>query len=120
MNVYRQKLISMTEFYKVETELARLKGIVHRDGSAICMAVSAGIQNLFIKGQDNNIYIRSEIATEIMENVAKRPNVANGTVHFIALYSALFHLPLLRFHCADGCWDRTQDRCNRCIGSQTL
>ncbi len=26
----------------------------------------------------------------------------------------------LRFHCADGCWDRTQDRGNWCIGSQTL
>ncbi len=35
-------------------------------------------------------------------------------------YSALLHLPPLRFHCADGCWDRTQDRCNSCIGSQTL
>jgi hypothetical protein len=28
------------------------------------------------------------------------------------LYSALLHLPPLRFHCSDGCWDRTQDRCN--------
>jgi hypothetical protein len=36
------------------------------------------------------------------------------------LYSALLHLLPLRFHCADGCWDRTQDRCNLCIGSQTL
>jgi hypothetical protein len=27
-------------------------------------------------------------------------------------YSALLHLPPLRFHCADGCWDRSQDRCN--------
>ncbi len=36
------------------------------------------------------------------------------------LYSTLLHLPPLRFHCADGCWDRTQDRCNWCIGSQIL
>jgi hypothetical protein len=35
------------------------------------------------------------------------------------LYSALLHLPPLRFHCADGCRDRTQDRCNWCIGSQS-
>jgi hypothetical protein len=28
------------------------------------------------------------------------------------LYSALLHLPPLRFHCADEYWDRTQDRCN--------
>jgi hypothetical protein len=33
-------------------------------------------------------------------------------------YSALLHLQPLRFHCADRCWDR--DRCNLCIGSQTL
>ncbi len=40
---------------------------------------------------------------------------------FYVLYSPLLlHLPPLRFHCADGCWDRTQDRYNWCIGSQTL
>ncbi len=39
---------------------------------------------------------------------------------FFVLYSTLLHLPPLRFHCADGCWKRTQDRCNWCIGSQTL
>jgi hypothetical protein len=38
---------------------------------------------------------------------------------FRTIFSTL-HLPPLRFHCADGCWDRTQDRCNWCIGSQTL
>jgi hypothetical protein len=37
---------------------------------------------------------------------------------FVVLYSALLHLPPLRFHCADGCWDRTQDRCIWCIDSQ--
>ncbi len=31
---------------------------------------------------------------------------------FFILYSTLLHLPPLRFHCADGCWDRTQDRSN--------
>jgi hypothetical protein len=25
------------------------------------------------------------------------------------LYSTLLHLPLLRFHCVGGCWDRTQN-----------
>jgi hypothetical protein len=38
---------------------------------------------------------------------------------FFILYSALLHLPPIRFHCAGGCWDRTQDRCNF-TGSQTL
>jgi hypothetical protein len=42
-----------------------------------------------------------------------------GDFYFV-LYSTLLHLPPLRFHCADGCWDRTQDSCNWCIGSQTL
>jgi hypothetical protein len=26
---------------------------------------------------------------------------------FSIQYSALLHLPPLRFHCADGCWDRS-------------
>jgi hypothetical protein len=39
---------------------------------------------------------------------------------FFVLYSALLHLPPLRFHCADGCWDRTQDRCNWCNWSDAL
>ncbi len=42
-----------------------------------------------------------------------------GGIFVFILYSTLFHLPPLRFHCADGCWERTQDRCNWCIGSQT-
>jgi hypothetical protein len=45
----------------------------------------------------------------------------NLGTHFFSYYiSTLLHLPPLRFHCADGCWDRTQDRCSWCIGSQTL
>jgi hypothetical protein len=35
-----------------------------------------------------------------------------GGFFLFVLYSALLHLPPLRFHCADGCWD-----CNWCIGS---
>jgi hypothetical protein len=31
---------------------------------------------------------------------------------FFVLYSTLLYLPTLRFLCADGCWDRTHDRCN--------
>ncbi len=42
-------------------------------------------------------------------------------LHFFSYYiQHCFTLPPLKFHCADGCWDRTQDRCNWCIGSQTL
>ncbi len=36
------------------------------------------------------------------------------------LYSTLLHLPPLRFHWVEGCWDRTQDRCDFGIGCQTL
>ncbi len=35
------------------------------------------------------------------------------------LYSTLIHLPPLRFHCADGCWDRTQDRCKQLVHWQS-
>ncbi len=34
--------------------------------------------------------------------------------------TTLLHLPPLRFHCADRCWERTQDRCNQCCGSMTF
>ncbi len=33
-----------------------------------------------------------------------------GFFIFFVLYSALLHLPPLRFHCAGGCWDRTKNR----------
>ncbi len=32
-----------------------------------------------------------------------------GGDYFFVLYSSLLHLTPLRFHCTDGCWDRTQD-----------
>jgi hypothetical protein len=31
---------------------------------------------------------------------------------FYVRYSTLLHLPLLRFHCVGGCWDRTQECCD--------
>ncbi len=31
-----------------------------------------------------------------------------GANNIFVLYSTLLHLPPLRFHCVDGCWDRTQ------------
>ncbi len=40
----------------------------------------------------------------------------NKEKSFIVLYSTLLHLPPLRFQCADGCWDRTQNRYYWCIG----
>ncbi len=39
---------------------------------------------------------------------------------FYVLYSTLLYLPTLKFHCVDGCWDRTQHCCDSGIGSQTL
>ncbi len=46
--------------------------------------------------------------------------IFRGDFFFFLLYSTLLSLPPLRFHRADDCWDRTQDRCNWCIGSRTL
>jgi hypothetical protein len=42
-----------------------------------------------------------------------------GGDFFFVQYSALLHLPPLRFHCVDGCWDRTQNRYNWCIAWQS-
>jgi hypothetical protein len=39
---------------------------------------------------------------------------------FYVMYSTLFHLPSLRFHCVGGCWDRTQDSCDYGIDCQRL
>ncbi len=39
---------------------------------------------------------------------------------FYVRYSALLHLPPLRFLCVGRCWDRTQDSCDYGIGCQTL
>jgi hypothetical protein len=48
-------------------------------------------------------------------------NIFGGEFLFLFVqYPALLYLPPLGFHCADGCWDRTQDRCNWCIDSQTF
>ncbi len=35
----------------------------------------------------------------------------------LVLYSTLLHLPPLRFHCAYGCWDRTQELCQDRTGA---
>ncbi len=51
----------------------------------------------------------------------KERRIVLTSVHY--LFNNIFEgllLPPLKFHCAVGCWDRTQDRCNWCIGSQTL
>ncbi len=39
---------------------------------------------------------------------------------FSVLYSTLFHLPPLKFHCVEGCWDRTQDSCDYGTDCRTL
>jgi hypothetical protein len=56
------------------------------------------------------------------ERPDKRSFVKKAGLFFFRTNSTLLHLPPCRFHCADGCWYRyrTQDRCNWCIGSQTL
>ncbi len=45
--------------------------------------------------------------------------VLQGDFWGFFMYSTLFHLQALRFHCVGGCWDRTQDSCDFGIGSQT-
>ncbi len=53
--------------------------------------------------------IKDEKAAKVIK---KKLNFVGIFFYFFVLYSALFHLPPLRFHCVDGCRDRTQDRCN--------
>jgi hypothetical protein len=65
-------------------------------------------------------YLRYTKSSPSTRKVSKRIRRIRGKNFFCLLYSALVHLLPLRFRCAGGCWDRTQDRCNWCIGSQTL
>ncbi len=65
--------------------------------------------------------------TLINQQISVSPNSSDVNFlqnEFVFFWGGIFlyyiHPPPLRFHCADGCWDRTQDRCNWCIGSQTL
>ncbi len=39
---------------------------------------------------------------------------------FLYLFSTWLHLPPLGFHRDGGCWHRTQDSCDFCIGCQRL
>jgi hypothetical protein len=39
---------------------------------------------------------------------------------FYVSYSTLLHLPSLGFHCVRGCWDHTQDCCDRTPWTYTL
>jgi hypothetical protein len=55
-----------------------------------------------------------------MQVLLKFGTVCNYGDFLEILYSTLLHLPLLRFHWVGGCWDRTQDFRDFCIGSQTL
>jgi hypothetical protein len=56
--------------------------------------------------------ITVETALQAREQNPPFLNFLGGFLDFFVLYSTLLHLPPLRFHCADGCWDRTQDRCS--------
>jgi ABC-type multidrug transport system permease subunit len=76
----------------------------------------------------NALILPNSLFMELSQSTLMRSEMTSkGNIFFIifflfliVLYSALLRLPPLRFHCADGYWDRTQDRCNKCIGSQTL
>jgi len=60
-----------------------------------------------------NIFLQSRP----FKNYFKKNIFWGNLIFFFLLYSALLHLRSLRFHCANGWWDRTQDSCNWCIGS---
>jgi hypothetical protein len=44
--------------------------------------------------------------------------VENSFIYFSVRYSTLLNLPPLRFHCVGGCWNRTQDSCDKDTGCQ--
>ncbi len=68
---------------------------------------------------ESNIFIASQSKVFIKKVGGGGDFMGDFFILFV-LYSTLLHMQPLRFHCADGCWGRTQDRCNWCTGSQTL
>jgi hypothetical protein len=55
-----------------------------------------------------------------LPNIYQSDNIFPLFREIIVLYSTLFHLPPLCFHCVGGCRDQTQDYCDFDIGTQTL
>jgi hypothetical protein len=51
----------------------------------------------------------SKIAMQRSDASILQVNINRGIIwiFFFVLYSTLLHLPLLRFYCVGGCWDRT-------------
>jgi hypothetical protein len=60
---------------------------------------------------------------DLLKEAVRDQNIQQGDFFclffFYVLFSTLLHLPPLRFHCVEGCWDRTYC-CDFGIGSQTL
>jgi hypothetical protein len=69
--------------------------------------------------EHNEVLGKLRFISMLVDTIIGRGTLETFFLSFV-LYSTLLHLAPLRFHCADGCWDRTQDRCNWCIGSQML
>ncbi len=57
---------------------------------------------------------------DVRRHLTSTITINRGFFFMYVLYSTLFHLPPLRFHCVGGCWDRTQESCDFGIGCQTL
>jgi hypothetical protein len=90
-----------------------LKGTVRPDW--ICMRVVPLKIELHFGGYFHQMKVRQPIGRQhSMQTVNRTSRILGGDFFLFSSvqYSALLHLPPLKFHCADGCWDRTQDRCN--------
>ncbi len=75
--------------------------------------------NILLCSKDRTAFWAQVQRQALHDSVLSRTDCMNvyffGRDFFFVQYSTLLHLQPLRFHCADGCWDRTQDRCNWCI-----
>jgi hypothetical protein len=102
-------------FRLLENSIVRMSDVGEKLHLGAQEGADAGDVDSALMWRPHNTEVREPSMIHFLKNI-----LLGDFFIFFVLYSTLLHLPPLRFHCADGLWDRTQDRCNWCIGSQTL
>jgi hypothetical protein len=93
-------------------------GVIVKGGSFWIFSFYGDIQHCFIcRSSDSTVSEDAEIAPRTVATIqhwlsdalTARLDLIHIFFFFSLLYSTLFHLSPLRFHCVGGCWHRTQN-----------
>jgi hypothetical protein len=92
----------------------KIKGYRKRNENALFLARE------YLCQQGVSYLYKSILKPSIIIGVVTGNNYLSNIVICLVLYSALIHLPSLRFHCVGGCWNQTQESCDFDFGFPTL